>query len=249
MLRVVIVEDEIHSRETLKNLLVEFCQSVEIAGLAGNVEEAVEVIRLKNPDLIFLDVELQTGTGFDVLNRLQDMDFTVIFTTAFEHYALKAIKFSSIDYLLKPIDIEELQQAVEKAKVKLGQDASRQQMELLLSNLSAGPGKRKICLATADSVEFINVSDIIYCEASGSYTSFHFTGGKRLLVSKHLKEYEGLLLEHNFMRVHNSFLINLAEVKKFIKSDGGYILMSNDIPITISQKKRDEFMERMASLS
>ena len=249
MLSVVIVEDEMHSRETLKNLLEEFCQPIDITGLAGNVEEAVEKVRLKKPDLIFLDVELQTGTGFEVLNRLQDMNFNVIFTTAFEHYAVKAIKFSSIDYLLKPIDIEELQQAVEKARLKQGQAESRQQMELLLTNLSSGPAKRKICLATADSVEFISVSDIIYCEANGSYTNFHFTTRKQLLVSKHLKEYEGLLLEHNFMRVHNSFLINLAEVKKFVKSDGGYILMSNDIPIAISQKKRDEFMDRMASLS
>lgn len=248
MLNVVIVEDEIHSQETLRNLLIEFCQPVNVVGVGANVDEAVDVIRLKKPDLIFLDVELQTGTGFDVLNRLKDMTFTVIFTTAFEHYALKAIKFSSIDYLLKPIDIEELQHAVAKARVRQGEDAARQQMELLLSNLSSSPGKRKICLATGETVEFINVSEIVFCEANGSYTNFHFVDGRKLIVSKHLKEYEGLLVDHNFMRVHNSFLINLAEARKLVKSDGGYILMSNNSTVAISPRKREEFMDRMSSL-
>jgi two-component system, LytTR family, response regulator len=249
MLKVVIVEDELHSRETLKNLLMEFCQPVEIMALSRNVEEAVSDIRTQQPDLIFLDVELQTGTGFDVLTQLKDMQFDVIFTTAFDHYAVKAIKYSSLDYLLKPIDIEELQQAMAKAILRKGEQTQREKMDVLLSNLSSGSGRRKICLATADSVEFINVNDIIYCEANGSYTNFHFIGGRQLLVSKHLKEYENLLMECNFMRVHNSYLINLGEVKKFVKSDGGYIVMNNDITITISQKKREEFMERMTALS
>jgi two-component system, LytTR family, response regulator len=249
MLRVVIIEDELHSRETLKNLLTEFCQPVEIAGAAANVEEAVKEIRSQKPDLVFLDVELQTGTGFDVLAKLKDMTFNVIFTTAFDHYAVKAIKYSSLDYLLKPIDVDELQNAVEKAALRKNEELQKRKMEVLLDNLTSGSVRRKICLATADSVEFYNVSDILYCEANGSYTDFHFTDGKRLTVSKHLKEYEHLLLECNFMRVHNSFLINLAEVKKFVKSDGGYIVMNNNSTITISQKKREEFMERMLSIS
>lgn len=249
MLRVVIVEDEVHSREALKSLLEEFCEGVEIAGLAGDVETAVAMIKEKGPDLVFLDVELQTGTGFDVLDQVGNVNFDIVFTTAFEQYAVKAIKLSSIDYLLKPIDIEELQQAVEKARTKKDGEVQRRKLETLMSNLESPSGKRKICLATSDGIEFINIQDIVYCEANGSYTNFNLTNGTKILVSKNLKEYETILTDQNFMRVHNSFLINLGEVKKFVKSDGGYILMKNNSQISISQKKRDEFFERMTSIS
>lgn len=250
MLKSVIVEDEKHGRETLKNLLEEFCEGVEIIAMAENVEQAVELIGKHKPDLVFLDIELQTGTGFEVLQQLNPLSFEVIFTTAFEHYALKAIKFSSIDYLLKPIDIEELQQAIEKVNLKKDKDKYRAQLELLLHNLSGSPDeKKKICLATSDGIEFIDINSILYCEANGSYTNFYIEVLGKLMVSKNLKEYEHLLVDHNFMRVHNSFLINLPKVKKFVKSDGGYILMQNDSLVNISQSKRDEFMERMTSLT
>jgi two-component system, LytTR family, response regulator len=249
MLRVVIVEDEIHSREALKSLLQEFCKDIDVVGLAGDVNTAVTIINKTTPDLVFLDVELQTGTGFDVLDRVGDIQFEVVFTTAFEQYAVKAIKLSSLDYLLKPIDIEELQRAVEKASVKKDDEIRKRKLEILMSNLEPSSGIKRICLATGDSMEFINISDIMYCEASGAYTKFHLNGGASILVSKNLKEYEIILTDHNFMRVHNSFVINLAEVKKFIKSEGGYILMKNDSQISISQKKRDEFFERMTSIS
>ena len=248
MLRVVIVEDEIHSRETLKSLLNEFCEGVEIVAMAPDVETAVALIKQTTPDLVFLDVELQTATGFDVLDRLDEVNFEIVFTTAFEQYAVKAIKLSSIDYLLKPIDIEELQRAVEKARLKKDENVQKQKLEALMSNLGSS-GKKKICLATSDGIEFINIQDIVYCEANGSYTNFHLTNGNTILVSKNLKEYETILTDQNFMRVHNSFLINLAEVKKFVKSEGGYILMKNNAQISISQKKRDEFIERMTSIS
>ena len=248
MLRVLIVEDEVHSREALKSLLLEFCEGVEIVGLAADVDSAVSSIKEKTPDLIFLDVELQTGTGFDVLDQVGDVNFDIVFTTAFEQYAVKAIKLSSIDYLLKPIDIEELQRAVEKAKEKQDEDIQKRKLEALMSNLGSS-GKKKICLATSEGIEFINIQDIMYCEANGSYTNFHLTNGTTILVSKNLKEYETILSDQNFMRVHNSFLINLGEVKKFVKSEGGYILMKNNAQISISQKKRDEFIERMTSIS
>ena len=249
MISVVIVEDERHSRETLKSLLVEFCTDVEIAGMAGSVEEAREVITKVHPDLVFLDIELQTGTGFDVLNSLSDLHFGVVFTTAFEHFAIKAIKFSSLDYLLKPIDIIELQQAVEKAKEKKDDALKQKKLEVLLNNIKASPGgERKICLATLNSIEFININEVLYCEADGSYTNFYLKNGDKLLVSKNLKEYENMLTDYNFMRVHNSFLINLAEVKSLVKSEGGYILMNNNSQISISPKKREMFMSKMAAL-
>ncbi len=249
MLRSVIVEDEKHSRETLKNLLEEFCEGVEIIGEAASVDEAIHVIKKEQPALVFLDIELQTGTGFDVINAVSDMSFDVIFTTAFEQYAIKAIKFSSIDYLLKPIDIEDLQLAVEKAKERKDQKEYQQQLKVLIQNYhQPDNAHRNICLSTSDGIEFIKVDRILYCEANGSYTNFYLTDGQKLVVSKHLKEYENLLSDQQFMRVHNSFLINLFEVQKYVKSDGGYILMNNNATISIAQKKKDEFVERMALL-
>ncbi|XOV93407.1 MAG: LytR/AlgR family response regulator transcription factor [Bacteroidota bacterium] len=250
ILRSVIVEDEKHSRESLKALLTDFCEGVEVVQMAANVEEAITTIDTCRPDLVFLDIELQTGTGFNVLEGVKDRTFDVIFTTAFDQYAIQAIKFSSLDYLLKPIDIDELQSAVNKAiDKKQNGAASNDQVELLLKNIrTEQPQRRKICLATSDGLEFINVEDIIYCEASGSYTNFHLKGDKLILVSKNLKEYEHMLNPDLFMRVHNSFLINLSEVQKFVKSEGGYILMNTNKQISISQSRRDEFLVRMGKL-
>jgi len=247
MLNIAIVEDEKHSRESLKNLLEEFCEDVSVVGMAGTVDEAIQLLKVKKPDLVFMDIELQTGTGFDVLEALKDQYFEVIFTTAFEQYAIKAIKFSSIDYLLKPIDIEELQNAVRKAQDRSEEKLYKKQLEILISNFrQPNDDHRNICLSTAEGVEFIKVQDIMYCQANGSYTDFMLKNGQKLVVSKHLKEYETLLSGHSFMRVHNSFLINLLEVKRFVKTDGGYILMNDNATISISQKKKEEFMERMS---
>lgn len=248
-LKAIIVEDEKHSRENLKNLLEEFCVGIKVIGLASSVTEAVTLISSLKPDVIFLDIELQTGTGFDVLNQLPDLNFEVVFTTAFEQYAIKAVKFSSLDYLLKPIDLEELQKAVEKAKKSKNQVIYKKQLETLMLNLKQQqPKLNKICLATAEGFEFINVNTILYCKAEGSYTSFILNDNSKLLVSKHLKEYENLLLEQDFMRVHNSFLINLKEVKKFVKSDGGYMIMNNNDTVSISRSKKDDFLEVMSAL-
>lgn len=240
----VIVDDEKHSRETLKNLLENFCKGVEIVALAANIQEALELIPASNPDVVFLDIELQTGTGFDILTQLPEINFEVVFTTAFDQYAIKAVKFSSLDYLLKPIDLEELQEAVEKVKIAKNKGDYNNQLKTLLQNIKQ-PSLTKICLATSEGFEFINTSDILYCEAGGSYTTFVLNTNKKLLVSKHLKEYESLLIENHFMRVHNSFLINLKEVKKYVKADGGYIVMNNDDIVSISRGKKELFLEAM----
>lgn len=243
-MKAVLVEDEKHSREALRNLIDEFCKDVSVVGTAESVEDAVQIIRSTSPDIVFLDIELQTGTGFDVLTNLSDMSFDVIFTTAYEHYAIRAIKFSSLDYLLKPIDIEELQQAINKARARQNAAYQKQQLETLLVNIT-GKHMKRICLATADRLEFVSISDISLCEASGSYTNVYLKGGRKIMVSKHLKEYETLLTEDQFMRVHNSFLVNLREVKQYVKSDGGYLLMNDNRQVSISPKKRDEFLARV----
>jgi len=246
-LKAFIVEDEKHSRETLKNLLEKFCEGVLIVGLASSVKEALDIIPRSNPDVVFLDIELQSGTGFDLLNQLHEINFEVIFTTAFDQYAIKAVKFSSLDYLLKPIDLEELQLAVEKAKKIKNKETYNNQLQTLLQNIQQ-PKLSKICLATSDGFEFINTQEILYCEAGGSYTTFRLANGKKLLVSKHLKEYENLLTDQHFMRVHNSYLINLKEVKKYVKADGGYIVMNNDDIVSISRLKKEVFIEAMQLL-
>lgn len=249
-LRSIIVDDEKHSRETLKNLVTEYCIGVDVIECVENVSRAIESIKTHKPDIVFLDIELQTGTGFDVLEKIKNPTFEVIFTTAFEQYAIKAIKFSSLDYLLKPIDVEELQAAVEKARSKKDKDLYNKKLDNLLDNLRQPQAElNKICLATSDGFEFVDVHDILYCKAEGSYTLFILNNNESLLVSKHLKEYENLLTDQHFIRVHNSFLINLKGVKKFIKADGGYILMNNDDPVSISRSKKDDFLEAMKVFS
>ncbi|MCB9081525.1 MAG: response regulator transcription factor [Lewinellaceae bacterium] len=245
-LKAIIVEDEFHSRETLKSFLESYCPEVVLVDTAAQVNEAVEKISLLRPDLVFMDIELQAGTGFDVLSRLTHLDFHLIFTTAFEHYAIKAIKFSSIDYLLKPIDLDELMAAVQKVKRLKDSQNQSELLDNLLQNMRAGSMEgHKICLSTAEGVEFLPAKEILFCEANGSYTKFHLADGRLLIVSKNLKEYENLLLDHRFMRVHNSFLINLNEVKKYVRADGGYIVMNNDKMVSISPSRRDDFLKAM----
>ncbi|MBL7845123.1 MAG: response regulator transcription factor [Cyclobacteriaceae bacterium] len=244
-MRAVIVEDEMHSRETLKNLIGEFCPEVSVVGMAGSVDEAIQVIQATNPTILFLDIELQTGTGFDVLSRLPDMALDVIFTTAYEHYAIRAIKFSSLDYLLKPIDVEELQLAISKARTRQNANNQKQQLDTLLANIT-GQHMKKICLATADRLEFVKVDEITLCEANGSYTTIYLKDSRKIMVSRNLKEYENLLIDEHFMRVHNSYLVNLREVKQYVKSEGGYLLMNDNKQVSISPKKRDEFLARIS---
>lgn len=248
MLNIVIVEDEHNNREDLKDQISEIDSSIRILGEAASVSEAIVLINNTLPDAVLMDIELHEGNGFDVINQLSHLSFEVIFTTAFEHYALKAIKFSSLDYLLKPINTEELRTALHKASLKKNEAQRKQQLEVLLASLDNKQENRNICLSTAEGIEFIQTHTILYCEANGSYTNFILKDNQKLIVSKHLKEYESLLSDHDFMRVHNSFLINLKEVKRFVKSDGGYILMNNDATISISQKRKDDFLLKMAAL-
>ena len=246
-LKAVIVEDETRSREFLKSMVDEYCPTVTVVAGAASVKEAIAVIDQHKPDLLFLDIELHAGTGFDVLQGVTHQQFGVIFTTAYDHYAVKAIKFSAVDYLLKPVDVDELKAAVQKVSERLRQQTGEQTIELLLRNLQKPSDKEfSITLATSDGLEFVPLQQIIRLEASGPYTHFYMKGGKKIIVSKNLKEYELLLADHQFFRVHNSHIINMKEVKRMVKTDGGYAVMNDDSMITISTKKRDEFMQQMA---
>lgn len=249
MLQVVIVEDELHSRETLRNLLNEYCTQVEIMAMAATLTEGVHAIKTNRPDLVFLDIELQPHTGFDLLEQVTNHDFELIFTTAYEHYALKAIKFSAIDYLLKPIDVEELIDAVEKVQKKRDQVKRNKRVEVLLNNLqNMNNTQHTITLSTMEGMEFVCVADIIRCEAMGAYTQFNLRNGKKILVSKHLKEYENLLSDHRFFRVHQSHLINLTEVERFVRPDEQVVLKNGDV-IKVAHNRKENFLAMMSSFN
>lgn len=244
--KAVIVEDESMNSDFLQHLLVEFCPEISVAGTAAVLDDAVALIDKQQPQIVFMDIELQTATGFDVLQQVKYRDFEVIFTTAFDHYAIKAIKVSAIDYLLKPINFEELQGAVAKAIERLQAKEKDHKQELLMKNIKRPAGEDfSISLSTSEGVEFVPLSQIIRLEAKGPYTTFFMKSGGQLMVCKNLKEYEILLTDHGFFRLHNSYMVNMKEVKKLVKADGGYAVMNDGTMIAISPKKKDEFMSLM----
>lgn len=245
MIRAIIVDDEKKSRESLELLVTEYCKQVELCGMAESVEEALQLIKQEDPDLLFLDIELNDGTGFDVLEKAKSGHFDVIFTTAFENYALRALKMSAVDYLLKPINEDDLRYAVKKVAEKIEKKNQSRNVELLLQNLNTGNGQHKIALPTSDGLTFIDVNDIIRCQADGSYTHFFFKGDKKTLVSKKIKEYEELLSPYKFVRVHHSHLVNLNEVTKYVRGDGGYVVMSDGETVYVSKRKKEDFMQAL----
>ncbi|MBI3141400.1 MAG: response regulator transcription factor [Bacteroidetes bacterium] len=244
-MKAVIIDDEKRSRESLAALVQEYCAEVEVLAHAEGVTDGLDAIGVHKPNLLFLDIELQDGTGFDLLEKAGNNQFHVIFTTAFENYALRALKMSAVDYLLKPIDPAELTKAVAKARERLAAQQHGRNFEILLQNIQAGGGKHKIALPSSDGLTFVNVSDIIRCEADGSYTHFFFKEHKKILVSKKIKEYEELLSPYQFVRVHHSHLVNLNEVAKYVRGDGGYVVMSDGQTVYVSKRKKDDFMSAL----
>jgi two-component system LytT family response regulator len=247
MIRSVIVDDELKSRESLKILIEDFCKDVSVEAMCKSVSEAEQAIDELKPDLIFLDIQLQRETGFDLLSKYSTLNFEVIFTTAYSEYAIKAFKFSAIDYLLKPIDIAELQQAIEKVQ-KRKTNSITDRLQQLVQNLRANSSDNyKLALPTSDGLVFVKVNDILYCEASSNYTEITMADNKKYLVTRTLKEYDEMLNAQNFYRIHHSYLINLNGVKKYVRGDGGYVVMSNEKALDVSKRKRDGFLDRIGA--
>ena len=245
-LKVFIVDDEFQSRNLLSKLLLENFPQIVIAGQAATVEEAIAGIKELSPDLILLDIEMQGETGFDLLQKLDRRDFQIIFVTAHNEYALKAFRFSAVDYLLKPIMLAELEEAIDKAVKRLPEKkfTSEEQLQNLVLSIQ-NPKKihDKIAVPTLNGFLLVLLHDILFCHATGNYTEFHLVNNKQLLSSYTLKQYHDLLVEHSFFRAHRSYLINLAHVKMYRRGNGGIIVMQDDSEIELSRQHKEAFLQ------
>lgn len=247
MKKVLIIDDENRTRELIAKMIDSFGFDIETIPEGENVQSGIKAIEKHDPDIVFLDIQMPDGTGFDVIRSIENKRFQVIFITAHEEFAIKAIKFSALDYLLKPVDLMELKTALEKALDSIDNNKDNVQFDALQSNASPN-GKRRLVLKTQESVHVVELDTIIRCEADRNYTSFFLEGGKKILVSKTLKEYETLLSVHNFVRVQQSHLINIQFVDRYDKKNGGAVVMKDGSEVPLSPAKRELFFTRLENL-
>jgi two-component system LytT family response regulator len=247
MIKAIIIDDEAKARRIIEALLKEYCPDVEIVAIAEDVPSGVIAINQHKPDVLFLDVEMPGYTGFQLLDFFKEIDFEIVFTTAHSDYALQAFRVSAIDFLLKPIQISELIAAVEKVKQKRGQNKER--LSVLKENFKDNSIK-KMALPVAEGLLFVEVEDISHLEADGAYTHFHLSDGRKIMVSKKIKEFEEALTQQsNFFRTHRSFIINFKKMKQYVKQEGGYVLLENEIQIPLARERKDEFLLLIERLS
>lgn len=244
MLKAIIIDDEHYCCEILAGMLEADCPDVNVVNISNNGADALKAIRQLSPGIVFLDVEMPRMNGFEMLEHLDRTDFHLIFTTSYDQYALKAIRFSAIDYLLKPIDREELKAAVQKVKDRF-QAPIPQQLELLMEKLRQPSTINKIALPTMEGLQMIPIDNIISCESDDNYTILKLKGGKKLLVTRSLKDIEENLEQKSFIRVHRSYLVNLNEIEKYIKGEGGYLVMSDGTTIDVARNKKEVLMRKL----
>lgn len=249
MLRAVVIDDIETIRKNNIGIIKSSCPNISIVGQADSVASGINLIKQLAPDLVFLDVEMPDGTGFDLLQSLKPITFKVIFITGFEDFAIRAFRFSAIDYLLKPLDADELVEAVKKAEESLSKEVFDVKLSNLFANLERPSALQKLVLKTADRIYSVNIQDIVSCESDKNYTTFNFVNAPELVVSTNLKEYETLLSPYNFFRTHKSHLINMAYFDHFIKADGGNkIVMKNKLSVPLSVRKKEEFLVLLENL-
>lgn len=247
MKKAIIIDDENRTRDLIAKMINSFGLDIEAIPAAESVETGIKAIEEHQPDIVFLDIKMPDGTGFDLLKAIPEKNFEVIFITAHEEFAIKAIKFSALDYILKPVDPEELKNAVVSALESLNNKKEDSQYEALQTNIQPNQ-KRKLVLKTQESVHIVELDNIIRCEADRNYTSFYLTEGKKILVSKTLKDYETLLSGYNFLRVQQSHLINLDFVARYDKGNGGSVVMKDGSEVPLSPAKRDLFFKIIENL-
>ena len=245
MLKAIIVDDELNCTESLSTLLNRYCPEVEIAAVCNSGAAALSEIQLQNPQLVFLDIEMPHMNGFELIERLPVINFDLIFTTSYDQYAIKAIKFSALDYLLKPIDREELKKAVQKVLEKQ-QPPLPQQLEMLLQKINQPVNTNlKIAIPTMEGLQMIQIDAIISCTSDSNYTNFHLKNKQKLTASRTLKETEELLEGRSFVRVHNSYLVNLNEIQKYVKGEGGYLIMTDGTHIDVSRTRKEMLLKKL----
>ena len=244
MFKTIIVEDEEKYTRILKKMLLENCPQIEIVGEASDIESAFELINETNPDLVLLDIVLPNGNAFDLLDRLMPVNFEIIFITSYDNYSFKAIKYSALDYLLKPVSAKELQIATKKAIQKISGKYVNQQLDLLMSNIKAvqNNNNHKLAVPTVEGFVFILMIDIIRCEAKGTYTYIYTKNKDIIISSKNIKEYEEILPKLNFFRIHNSHLINTDRILRYNKGRGGTVTMEDGTQIEVASRRRSDFL-------
>jgi two-component system, LytTR family, response regulator len=245
MIKTIIVDDERHSCEALEILIKDCCPQLSLAAVCYSGEEGLRQIQLLQPQLVFLDIEMPNMNGFQLLEQLSDFDFELIFTTSYDQYAIKAIKFSALDYLLKPVDREELRKAVEKVQKNISKTFP-QQLEILLQKVNQPSSlPQRIALPTMQGLELVPINSIISCSSNSNYTEFLLTDKRKIVVSRTLKETEEILQGYAFMRVHHSYIINLNEITKYIKGEGGYVIMTDGSTVDVSRSRKEALMQKL----
>jgi two-component system LytT family response regulator len=245
LIRAVLIDDETDSNRILQTLLENYCPNIQVAGAADGVETAIALIRDVRPDLVFMDIEMNEGNAFDLLNRLQPIQFHVIFVTAFDNHALRAFRYNAIDYLLKPVNIRELCAAVDKLNGRQAESDILERVKGLLDGMRTDPGERKMAVPTTTGLTFIALRDIVRLEAKGSYTIIYLQDRTRVNSSVPFSYYEDLLPESIFFRVHHSHIVNLNKIKSYQKGRGGHVTMDDGSSIEVATRRRESFMQRL----
>jgi len=253
MIKAVLIDDDANLREGMKAMLTLYAPEINIIGEAESVKTGIEIIEQLTPDVAFLDIQMNDGSGFDLLEKLNQklgkISSHIVFITAHEKYAIKAFRFSALDFLLKPVDPDELKNVIAKIKNILHQNENFEHIKLFLENINKkNEGFKKIALSTSDGIHLFEINNIIRCESEDNYTKFFIKNHKPILISKTLKEYEELLTEYGFERIHQSHLINLNELKTYIKKDGGYVIMTDNSQLPVSQRKKERLQEIISNL-
>lgn len=244
MINTIIIDDETGIRNVIKSLLERFCPNINLIGQADSVESGLELIIKTHPDLVFLDVEMPGGSGFDILDGLSNYNFQTIFVTAYDKYAIQAIKFSALDYILKPINSKELVESVKKMEYKINDD---QNIRSLLQNLKSPDGFKKIAIPSVGKIRYLDIKKIVRCESEGSYTHLYMDLVDRIVSTRPILEYESLLGDKGFFRIHRSHLINLAMVKEYQKKERDVVYLKDGSVVEVSRKKRTRFLEAMSN--
>lgn len=250
LIKTILVDDERRLLDSLKMMLEKHCPELDIIACCQHSEEAIIQIKKMKPQLVFMDISMPGKNGFEVLNELKGLDFKIIFVTAHNEFSIRAFKYSAVDYLLKPVDEEELILAVNKVEKSIGEEPKHMDLSALLHNITPGISNQnnKICLGTLTGFQVVLVSDIVYCKAEGNYTNFYLTDKKNILVSRPIIDFDNMLSENDFLRIHKSYMVNLHHIKEYRRGDGGTVIMYSGEEIDVSRRKKDLFLEKAKSI-